>query len=105
MTPEVRTGYAMSNPAVELTLETVMAAKRLCPMTWRAQHPPCLLRKSSHCGTRRDVTASRHLVSDAAHRTPGDAGHGAKQVTCLRIAMKDAGDLSDSLGQTRSGSG
>jgi hypothetical protein len=44
-------------------------------------------------------------VGDAAHRTPGDAGHGAQQMAGLRIAVKHSRNFRDSVRQLGCGLG
>jgi hypothetical protein len=88
---------------MEFPLQMVMAAERLRPVARSAQHSPGLFRQSSHCGARRYVPASRHLVSDAPHRAPRDARHRLQQVPRRWVVVERARDLPDGLGQVRHG--
>ena len=82
-----------------------MVAKRVCPVTWRAQHPACLFRQMSHRRVWRYVPASSRMMGDLANRTSSDRRHGLQQVTGLWIPMKSLSDLDDSLCQIRCGFG
>jgi hypothetical protein len=83
----------------------VMAAQRLGAKTRSAQHPAGLLGQSSQRDARRDALSARDLMGDAAHRAPGDAGDGAKQVPGLWVSVKRSCHFPDPTGQLGRGSG
>jgi hypothetical protein len=80
---------------MEPAFQMVMATQRLRPMLRSTQDAACLVRQSTYRGARRNVPASRRMVSDLAHRTPRNARHHAKQVPCLGVSMKRLRDGSD----------
>jgi hypothetical protein len=75
----------------------LVTAQRMTPVAGMAQHVTGLLGQRTHGGAGRDVAASSRLAGDAAHRAPGNGGHGAQQVPRLRIPVQGFRDLCHSL--------
>jgi len=96
---------AASEAPMEPALQMVVVAKRVRPVTGRAQYVACLFRQVSHRRVRRYLSASSCVVSDLPHRSSSDRRHRLQQMTRLRIPVKRLRYLDDPLRQMRCGLG
>jgi len=77
---------------MEPALKMAMAAERLGPVLRSAQHPACLCGQSADRRARGYLSASRHLVGNAAHSAPGNARNSFEQVPRLRVLVQRLGN-------------
>jgi hypothetical protein len=101
----VRMHQPLPIAVMELALQVAMVAKRMFPLRGMSQYAPCMFRQRAHRDVRRNTPAVSSLASHSAHRAPGDCRHHLQQVSRPRIAMKNAGNLPNALGEMRSGFG
>jgi hypothetical protein len=96
------TGHAGAMEAMEASLEPVVPPQCMASLARMSQHTLGLPRQRPHGAPRSDRASARHLMRQTANGPARNRGHGLKKVPGLRVAVQNARNLADSMGEARS---